>query len=115
MPITSKSKALELVEARFGSLPVDADALLVASAGLTSDDPAKTAFRPYAVLALLFASRFNEFKSVRSAAGSQVEYADPFAAAQAMWDLQNRFDGELDADSIPEAFQPSSCEFESVW
>ena len=62
------------------------EALLVASACVTANgDPF---YRPYLVAAHLIRSRWQQFKRVRSAAGSEVEWSDPLSAYKSLMDLQ---------------------------
>jgi len=86
--------ALDVIEERYGSLPADAQMLLEASAAVdcVTGDPV---YRPYYVLAGLMNTRYHEYKRVRSASGSEVEYASPGIARRALLDQQALLDAHL--------------------
>jgi hypothetical protein len=104
------SVAKDLIEARFGTLPSDAETLLVASAAehCTTGDPV---YRPYYVLGVLMGANWQQFKSTTSASGASVEYASPAAAQRALWDIQATLDTTL--CEVPTAFT-NSRRFEVV-
>lgn len=110
-----------LVTERYGSLPSDAEALLEAFAGTREPTEAELAadpeitevkvYRPYAVLAELISTRWQQYKSVRSAAGSGVEFESPEEARHALERLQARLDDRLGL-TVSDA---SGSSFESVF
>lgn len=85
------------------------EALLDASAGEAKtdcdddDEEAVTTYRPWFVIANVLQANPSSFESVRSAAGSQVQYRDPITAYRALMRRQAGFDKAL--CSVPEGFE----------
>lgn len=71
------------------------DALLEATKGHECGDPDVPAYRPWAVAAWLIKGRWQQFKRARSAAGSEVEWASPRSAFDALMDQQARMDASI--------------------
>lgn len=94
MDYTDLEDMLQLITERLGHLPSDAAALLESSAArdCSTGEPH---YRPYYVLGLLMVSAYSAYKRVRSAAGSEVEWATPYAARRSLWDLQSTLDADL--------------------
>lgn len=102
LDLTDIDVAKTLVTERFGSLPSDAETLLIATAADDCGDPAVTTYRPYYVIGLLMGTYWQQYKAVRSASGASVEYASPAAARQALLDIQAALD--LDLCNVPSGF-----------
>lgn len=85
---TDLDQAKTVALGRFPDVDEDElEALLIASA-CVEEDGVTPFYRPYLVVANLLRSRWQQYKRVKSAAGSEVEWADPNAAYRALTDLQ---------------------------
>lgn len=106
--ITDLSEALAIVTSLFPSADeTQATLLLNETAGVVcGSDPEQAAYRPWIVAGFLIKSQWQEFKRVRSASGSEVEYNSPSAAFRSLSDMQSRFDAEL--CDVPEAWHAGS-------
>lgn len=78
------------------------EAMLTASAATVSTTDTTPVYRPYVVAAFFIRTRWQQYKRLKSAAGSEIEYAGPGAAFRALSDLQARYDADL--ASIPAAW-----------
>lgn len=78
------------------------EALLEASAGYECDDETTPIYRPYVVAAFFIRTRWQQYKRLRSAAGSEIEYASSGVAFRTLSDLQARLDA-------------TSCGIPSAW
>ena len=85
--------------------PEQMDALLEATKGHDCDDPNVPAYRPWAVAGWLIKGRWQQFIRARSAAGSEVEWANPRTAFDSMMDQQARMD--VGICGIPEEWAAS--------
>lgn len=79
------------------------EALLDASAANDCGTPPTATYRPWWVLANVLASNPSTFESVRSAAGSQVQYRDPAGAVSALMQRQAALDQGL--CNVPAGFE----------
>lgn len=82
------------------------EALLTASAGVDCTDLTTPIYRPYVVAALFIRTRWQQYKRLRSAAGSEIEYASASVAFNSLADLQARYDAGI--CEIPSAWSSSS-------
>ena len=110
LDLTDRATVLAYLTSQLPNEPVSAlEALLDASAGSSKADcdddteTATTTYRPFWVLANTLQSNPSAFESVRSAAGSQVQYRDPISAYRALMRRQAGFDATL--CSVPEGFE----------
>jgi hypothetical protein len=102
MDYTALADMTALITERYGSLPSDSTALLEALAGTrpptaaeVADEPELTevtVFRPYAVLAELISTRWQQYTSARSASGAAVEWGSPEEARHSLERLQAKLD-----------------------
>ncbi len=92
--LTDINDALEVIAAYFSPVPADAELLLEQTAGKDCDT-GDTVYRPYAVLAGLFGMRWNQYKSLRSASGSAVEFGSVASAQRWAEGTQQAFDKDL--------------------
>ena len=84
---TNLVTAKAVVTSRFGTLDDgELEALLVASACTNADGD--TVYQPYLIAGWLIRARWQQYKSLRSAAGSTVEFASPDEAFRALADMQ---------------------------
>lgn len=109
---SSKTESLALITARFGSTPSDATVLLELSTG--TDVDSQTVYRPYYVLGEILGLdiNFQKYKSLRSAAGSSVEYNSPYDAKVQMWAMQNRLDERFGL-TVADGFEAGTGAFEA--
>jgi hypothetical protein len=112
---TDLASVLELVtrRARFANAD-EAETLLEESAGRDASD-AKI-YRPYVVLAVLFATQWNAYTRLVGASGAELEYADPDDAVRDYRRQQARFDESLEIVEIPSAWPALVTDtFRSSW
>lgn len=108
---TVLATAKAVVTSRFGTIDDgELEALLEASACTNAD--AETVYQPYLVAGWLMRSRWQQYKSVRSAAGSAVEYASPDEAYKALANLQAALSVGL---TCPVAWTAAGSSFSVVW
>lgn len=92
--LTQLDDALEVIEVYFSPVPADA-ALLLEQLAARDCSTGVTVYRPYAVLAGLFGLRWNQYKSLRSASGSTVEFGNVGSAQRWAEGTQSVFDRGL--------------------
>jgi hypothetical protein len=96
----------------------EATSLLQLSAGhvcTDDDDPPTPVYRPYVVLAHLYWTRWQQFRSLRGASGASLEYSDPGQARDAMLELQRRIDLSLGL-CVPSAWPATTGDtFRPTW
>ena len=105
LDLTSASDVLAYVTAQLPSEdPAVLELMLAESAGYKADNCAEaegdenlrtTYYRPWWVIANVLQSNVNAFQRLRSAAGSEVEYADRLTAIRAFMKRQRAFDQAL--------------------
>jgi hypothetical protein len=92
--------AKAVVTNRYGAIDDgELEALLEASACKNTDG--ETVYRPYLVAAHLIKARWAQYKRLRSAAGSEVEYDTPHAAFDALTSLQDHLTVSLGLVDCP--------------
>lgn len=107
---TDLTTSKTVVTSRFGTIDDgELEALLAASACTNSDG--ETVYQPYLVAGWLMRSRWQQYKSVKSAAGSAVEYGSPEEAYKALANLQAALSANL---TCPVAWQ-AGASFSVVW
>lgn len=100
---TSLTAAKAVVEAIIPSMDDgELEAMLTASAAVDGTDLVTVTYRPYVVAAFFIRTRWQQYKRLKSAAGSEIEYASAGVAFRALSDLQARYDADL--TSIPAAW-----------
>lgn len=110
LDLTDRTAVLAFLTSQLPNEPSGAlEALLDASAGTDKtdcdddDEEGTTTYRPWFVIANVLQANPTAYESVRSAAGSQVQYRDPISAYRALMRRQAGFDATL--CTIPEGFE----------
>lgn len=93
----------------------EATTLLEISAGRSPDDPDVIIYRPYAVLASLFATHWNAYKRLRGASGAELEYNSAADAELAFRALQGQVDDSLGTVDIPPSWRSSTGTVKAGW
>jgi len=107
---TVLATAKAVVIARFGTIDDgELEALLTASACTNDDD--ETVYQPYLIAGWLMRARWQQYKSVKGASGSTVEWANPDEAYRAMAALQAALSKGL---TCPVAWQ-AGTDFSVIW
>jgi hypothetical protein len=108
------SDALELVLRRATFTDrAEAEAILVESAG--TDPAGVVVYRPYVVLASLYETHWERYRSLTGASGASLEFADPEDARLGYLRQQGRLDESLEL-TVPSAWPASSAAvFASGW
>lgn len=103
--LTDRTAVLAFLTAQLPSVnPTLIETLLDASAGESCAEPPVVTYRPWWVMANALQSQVGLFERVRSAAGSEVVYANQGTAIRALMNRQAAFDASL--CMIPEGFEP---------
>lgn len=102
----AEARALVVARAPFAN-PDEVDALLELSKG--EDPDGVPTFRPYVVLASIFETQFERYRSLTGASGASLEYADPDEAKTGYLRQQARLDESLELE-IPAAWPASTLE-----
>lgn len=90
------------------------ETLLVLSAG-TNEDGTVTIYRPYAVLAELFTSKWDQYKRLRGASGAELEFNSAVEAGMAMRGTQRKIDQSLPIYNIPPAWRSNQTTVAANW
>lgn len=107
---TDLATSKAVVTSRFGTVDDgELEALLAASACTNDDD--ETVYQPYLVTGWLIRSRWQQYKRLKSAAGSEIEYANPDEAFIALAKIQSALSDGL---TCPAAWNAGSA-FSVVW
>lgn len=102
---TDRDAARDLVLARAPFANADeVEELLELSSGRDPDDV--QTFRPYVVLASIFETQFERYRSLTGASGASLEYSDPDDARHGYLRQQGRLDQTLELE-IPPAWPAS--------
>jgi hypothetical protein len=114
MDWTDPIAARDLVLARAPFAAADeVDALLELSAGKDPDDV--VTYRPYVVLASIFETQWERYKTLAGASGATLEYSDPDEARYGYLRQQARLDESLEL-TVPPAWPASArAAFASGW
>lgn len=108
---TDLATAMSVVLERFPSVDAgELEALLDASACTNADGD--TVYQPYLIAGWLIRARWQQYERVRSAAGSEVQWASGDAAFKALSDMQAALSHGL---SCPAQWQAGATSFEVVF
>jgi hypothetical protein len=112
---TDLDSAKAIVLERFGPMDEDELEALLASSACTTED-GDPFYQPYLLAGHLLRTRWLQYRRVKSAAGSEVEWNDPGSAFDALAKLQDAISGTVPGLSCPAHWRhPQGNLFEAVF